>query len=160
VVDEAFIQPAEVRAITGLTLAALAQLRYQDSGNQPSSSAFHSAIDSADILVIPVFNAGDAALEVIALLDTLRHEGGHAADLADRAVLLRLTDGRPENLHITARVDEIITASGVKAVFPIPYDVHIAERDQLTLAKLAHPTRVALTAAAAAIVRSLQSTVR
>jgi MinD-like ATPase involved in chromosome partitioning or flagellar assembly len=135
-------------------------IRVMDSGNQPSSPAFHSAIDTADILVIPVFNAGDAALEAIALLDTLRNEGGHAADLADRAVLLRLTDGRPEKPRITARVDEIITASGIAEVFPIPYDDHIAERDQLTLAKLAHPTRVALTAAAAAVVRSLQSTVR
>jgi MinD-like ATPase involved in chromosome partitioning or flagellar assembly len=135
-------------------------VRVMDSGNQPSSSAFHSAVDRADILVIPMFDAGDAALEAIALLDTLRSEGGRAAHLADRAVLLRLTDGRPENPRITARVDEIITASGITEVFPIPYDAHIAERDQLTLAKLALPTRVALIAAAAAIVRSLQTTVR
>ena len=135
-------------------------IRVMDSGNQPSSPAFHAAVETADILVIPTFNAGDAALEAIALLNTLRTSGGHAAELADRAILLRLADGRPEIPHITERVDELVATSGIRQVFTIPYDEHIAERDQLSLEKLAEPTQRALVTAAAALVRSLQTTVR
>lgn len=134
-------------------------VRVMDSGNQPSSSAFQAAVAAADILVVPIFNAGDAALEAAALLDALKASGGHAAELATRAVVVRLHDGRPENDQVVARVDRILTSYGITHVHTIPFDPHIAERGQLTLGKLAQPTRHAFTAAAADIVRSLQSTV-
>ncbi|MDJ0379158.1 hypothetical protein [Cryobacterium sp. PH31-L1] len=135
-------------------------IRVMDSGNQPSSSAFQGAVDTADALVIPVFNAGDAVLEAVALLDVLRSAGGKAASLADHATILRLTDGRPENQQVVERVDQIIADAGVEQVFTIPYDPHIAERGQITLSHLAPPTRRAFAAAAAGVVRTLQATVR
>jgi len=135
-------------------------IRVMDSGNQPSSSAFQGAVDTADALVIPVFNAGDAVLEAVALLDVLRSAGGKAASLADHATILRLTDGRPENRQVVDRVDQIIEDVGVEQVFTIPYDPHIAERGQITLDHLAPSTRRAFAAAAAGVVRTLQATVR
>ena len=135
-------------------------IRVMDSGNQPSSAAFTGAVDTADALVIPLYNAGDAALEALALLDELKAAGGHRADLARRAIILRLSDGRPENSQVVARVDRIIAGSGVELVFTIPFDPHIAERGQLTLSNLAAPTRSAFTAAAAGAIRALQTAVR
>jgi MinD-like ATPase involved in chromosome partitioning or flagellar assembly len=135
-------------------------IRVMDSGNQPSSSAFQAAVEMTDILVVPTFDAGDAALEAAALLDTLRHAGGKSAALADTATVLRLHDGRPENPQVIKRVDSILRSHGIGHVHTIPYDAHIAERGQLSLAKLAAPTRRAITAAAADVVTTLQSNVR
>jgi MinD-like ATPase involved in chromosome partitioning or flagellar assembly len=134
-------------------------LRIMDSGNQPSSPAFEGAVHTADALIIPLYNAGDAALEAVALLDSLTAAGGKSDELAANAVLLRLSDGRPENAHVVARVDRILERSGAR-VFDIPYDSHIAERGELTLSHLAESTRCAFTSAAAGIVRALQITVR
>ncbi|MGV8970707.1 MAG: ParA family protein [Rhodoglobus sp.] len=135
-------------------------IRIMDSGNQPSSAAFQAAVDTADALVIPIFNAGDAALEAAALIDTLRNAGGKSAQLAENAIVVRLQDGRPENPQVVARVDRILTGYGIRHIHAIPYDPHIAERGQLTLAKLAAPTHHAFAAAAADVVRTLQNTVR
>jgi MinD-like ATPase involved in chromosome partitioning or flagellar assembly len=135
-------------------------IRVMDSGNQPSSTAFQAAVEMTDILVVPTFDAGDAALEAAALLDTLRQAGGKSAALADTAIVLRLHDGRPENLQVIKRVDSILSSHGIEHVHTIPYDAHIAERGQLSLAKLAAPTRRAITAAAADVVTTLQTNVR
>lgn len=135
-------------------------LRVMDSGNQPSSTAFRAAIETTDVLVIPIFNAGDAALEAAGLLDTLRAAGGKSARLADSAIVVRLHDGRPENPQVVKRVDSILASNGVAHVHTIPYDAHIAERGQLSLAKLASPTHQAITAAAADVVAALQINVR
>ena len=135
-------------------------IRVMDSGNQPSSTAFQAAVDMTDILVVPTFDAGDAALEAAALLDALRKAGGKSAALAETAIVLRLHDGRPENPHVIKRVDSILSSHGIGHVHSIPYDPHIAERGQLSLAKLAAPTHRAITAAAADVVTTLQSNVR
>lgn len=135
-------------------------IRVMDSGNQPSSTAFKAAIDTADVLVIPIFDAGDAALEAAGLLDTLRAAGGISAQLADSAIVVRLHDGRPENPQVIKRVDGILKSYGLTHVHTIPYDPHIAERGQLSLAKLAAPTHQAITAAAADVVAALQLIVR
>lgn len=134
-------------------------IRIMDSGNQPSSPAFEGAVETADAIVIPLYNAGDAALEAVALLDSLKATGGRGAQLAANAILLRLADGRPENHQVVERVNRILERSGAR-VFDIPYDAHIAERGELSLANLALPTRRAFTAAAAGVVRVLQNTVR
>lgn len=150
---------SDVKAVAGV-IDRFYGIRIMDSGNQPSSAAFSGATDTADTLVIPMYNAGDAALEALALLDGLRAAGGHGADLARRAIILRLSDGRPENPQVVARVDRIIAGSGVAHAYDIPYDPHIAERGQLTLGNLAAPTRRAFTAAAAGVIRSLQAAIR
>lgn len=135
-------------------------IRVMDSGNQPSSSAFHAAVAAADVLVIPILNAGDAALEAAALLDVLRSAGGRAGELAATAIVVRLQDGRPENPHVVDRVDRILASYGITHIHLIPYDPHIAERGQLTLSKLAPQTRRAFTATAADVVATLKTTVR
>ena len=135
-------------------------IRIMDSGNQPSSSAFHGAVGSADLLVIPVLNAGDAALEAIALLAKLRTMGGKAARIADRAIIVRSSDGRPESPRVVDRVDQILADAGLTDIHTIPYDPHIAERGEITLDKLHPATRDAFTAAAATAIRTLAGTVR
>lgn len=135
-------------------------VRVMDSGNQPSSSAFQGALETADALVIPVLNAGDAVLEAVALLEELRAAGGKAAILAGNAIIIRLTDGRPEHPQVVEQVARIIDSANVRQVFEVPYDAHIAERGQLTLNSLAPATRQAFTAAAAGVVSYLQHSIR
>ena len=135
-------------------------IRVMDSGNQPSSSAFQGAVETADLLVIPILNAGDAALEAIGLISKLRAMGGKAAYIADRAIIVRSSDGRPENANIVDKVEQVLAEAGVSEVHTIPYDAHIAERGEITLDNLKSATRDAFTAAAAAVIRSLQTTAR
>lgn len=132
-------------------------IRVMDSGNQPSSSAFQAAVATADALVVPVFNSADSVLEAIDLLDLLRSSGAHAAQLAENAVIIRITDGRPEYPQIVERLDRLITGARVREVHAVPFDQHIAERGQITLDKLSPAARRAFTAATAAVVRSLQA---
>jgi hypothetical protein len=131
-----------------------------DSGNQPSSSAFAGAVATADALVVPVYNTGDAVIEALNLLAELRAQGGKAAELARRATLLRLTDGRPESPAVVERVDQMVEDAGFAGQFAIPFDPHIAERSQISLGRLAPHTMRAFTSAAAGVVRALQNTVR
>ena len=135
-------------------------IRVMDSGNQPTSSAFTGALERTDVLAVPLMNAGDSVLEAIQLLDELRAQGGRAAHLADTAIAIRITDGRPEQSAVRDEVTRLLTAAGVAHVHEIPYDAHIAERGQLTLAALQPATRDAFTAAAATVVQTLQSTAR
>ncbi|MEB0000125.1 hypothetical protein QN345_01715 [Cryobacterium sp. 10I1] len=134
-------------------------IRVMDSGNVTTSSAFQGAVSVADVLVIPVMNAGDSVLEAIQLLEELRAAGGQPQRLADTAIAIRLTDGRPENKAVTDEVARLLTQAGVTSLHEVPYDAHIAERQQITLAKLAPATRDAFAAAAAAVVISLKNTV-
>ena len=130
-------------------------IRVMDSGNQPSSSAFQGALAATNVLVVPVVNAGDSTLEAVRMLDGLREVGGHAAEVAGRAVIVRVTDGRPESAAINAEIARIMAAAGAAAVCDLPYDSHIAERGQLTLANLESSTRNALTHIAATVVGAL-----
>jgi MinD-like ATPase involved in chromosome partitioning or flagellar assembly len=133
-------------------------IRVMDSGNQSSSDAFDGAVQTADALVIPVLNAGESVFEALALLERLRSRGGRAAALAGRAVILRLTDGRPEHPQVLERINRIIDGAGAAHVFAVPYDAHIAERGQLTLSSLDPATYRVFAAAAASIVRSISAT--
>lgn len=132
-------------------------VRVMDSGNQPSSSAFTAALEVTDALVIPVLNSADSVLEAIALLEHLRAAGGRTRRLADSAVVIKLTDGRPEPTQLVRRLESIIKKANVGMVCSVPYDEHIAERGQITMDKLAPATREAFVTAAASVVRSLQS---
>ncbi|MBM7470547.1 nucleotide-binding protein [Subtercola frigoramans] len=135
-------------------------IRVMDSGNQPTSSAFQGAVSVADALVIPVMNAGDSTLEAIRLLTELRAAGGPAAALANRAIAIRLIDGRPENAAVTDEVTRLLTEAGISTIHDIPYDRHIAERGQITLATLTPATADAFTSAAATVVKTLQTAAR
>ena len=134
-------------------------IRVMDSGNQPTSSAFQGAVETADVLVVPLLNAGDAALEALALLDELHRAGGHAAELARRAIIVRLTDGRPEAAHVTERIGRLLDRAKPAAVYEIPFDPHLAERGQITVEKLAPATAAAFTRLAAGVVDVLKTAV-
>lgn len=131
-------------------------IRVMDSGNQPSSSAFEGAVETADALVIPVLNSADVVLEAVALLQQLRASGPKGRALADTATVIRLTDGRPENPQLVEHLTRLIYEQNVANAFTIPYDPHIAERGPITIAKLSPATRAAFTAATAGIIRTLQ----
>ncbi|MBF4624936.1 ATPase [Clavibacter sp. VKM Ac-2872] len=155
------------RELTGDDVIGVARLideyyavRVMDSGNQPSSSAFRGAIEVTDVLVVPVLNAGDAVLEAVALLDFLRELGGHAAMLADNAVIIRLHDGRPEDPAVVARIDRILGDARPAQIFTVPYDAHIAERGPISLASLDPVVARAFTAATAGVVQRLAHAVR
>jgi MinD-like ATPase involved in chromosome partitioning or flagellar assembly len=130
-------------------------IRVMDSGNQPTSSAFEGALAATDVLVVPVVNAGDSTLEAVRMLDGMKDSGGHAADLAARAIVVRVTDGRPESDAINAEVARVMTAAGAAAICDLPYDAHIAERGQVTLGNLDAATKEALTRIAATVVGAL-----
>jgi cellulose biosynthesis protein BcsQ len=134
-------------------------IRVMDSGNQPTSSAFQGAVSVADVLVIPMTNAGDSAKQVLRLLKELRAAGGKPKRLAENAIALRITDDRPQLPHVRDEITRLLEAFGIASVFDIPYDAHIAARQQISLAELTPATRDAFTAAAAAVVTSLNNSV-
>ena len=135
-------------------------IRIMDSGNQGSSSAFAGALETADVLVVPILNSGDSALEGISMVQRLAAMGGREADLARHAVVLRLSDGRPELPWVVEGVDKLLADAGIRHVVNIPYDEHIADRGQITIEKLSPPTYRAFAAATAAIVQALHINVR
>ncbi|WP_123507617.1 hypothetical protein [Frondihabitans sp. PhB188] len=134
-------------------------IEVMDSGNVPTSPAFQGAVSVADILVIPVMNSGDSVLQAIEVLEELRNGSEHARVLAANAIAVRLKDGRPESPAVAEEVARLLHDAGVTQLHEVPYDAHIAERGQLTVGKLTPATRDALAAAAAGVVRSLQTIV-
>jgi MinD-like ATPase involved in chromosome partitioning or flagellar assembly len=132
-------------------------IRVMDSGNQYSSSAFAGAVETADVLVIPTMNSQDSIRDAVELLSFLEnHEDPQARALAKTAVIVRLSDGRPEIK--VERYLEALHAAGVDPgrVFSVPYDAHIAERGQISLGKLSQATREAFTVASAGVINQLQ----
>lgn len=132
-------------------------VRVMDSGNQYTSPVFEAAVAAADVLVIPTLNATDTATQALALLDELRAQGGHAAELADRAVVLVLTDGRKETPEVTEAVAQALAQARVGEILSIPFDSHLAERGQITLSQIHPNTYQAFVAAGAAVIRALDS---
>lgn len=153
------LMAADVVAVSGL-IDEFYAIRVMDSGNQPSSSAFLGAVEVADVLVVPVLNAGDAVLEAVALLEHLRSMGPKGEALADGAIIVRLTDGRPENAKVLTRIDRILTDARPAHVLHVPYDAHIAERGQISLASLQEPTLRAFIGIAERVVERLVAIVR
>lgn len=159
--------PGDRRALTGDDVRRIAALtdtyypmRVMDSGNQPTSSAFHGAIDVADVLVIPVLDAMPGWQGAMQLLRHLHQVGGHAADLARNAIIVRMHDGRPEDRDVIAYGDQLIDNAGIQHVFHVPFDPHIADRTTLTFSRLAPATTDAITLLTAAIVQQLNQNVR
>lgn len=127
-------------------------IRVMDTGNQYSSGPFGAAVDVADVLVIPTMLAQDAVSEALELLEFLEHQGAEAARLARTAVVVMMSDGRPE--FKPSRLKKQFMDKGIAEdhIYSVPYDAHVAERGALTLDKLAPATRQALTAIAAGVV--------
>lgn len=153
--DRRALSRDDVIAVSGV-IDSFYGMRIMDSGNQTSSSAFAGALDTADALVVPVLESGDAVFEAVSMLERLRERGGHHAELAERAIILRLTDGRPVHPQASERIDRVIARAGAAHVFSVPYDAHIAERGELSLGRLAPQTYRVFAAAAASIVSSVR----
>lgn len=157
--DRAPLSGAEVHRITH-KLDEFYPVRVMDSGNQPSSSAFQGALDYTDVLVIPVLDALDALQGAMQLLRHLHQLGGHAAQLARSAIVVRTHDGRPEDREVSAYADELIEQAGISAVYHLPIDRHIAERTALSYGQLAPATTDAVTRLTAGIVDHLNKFIR
>lgn len=130
-------------------------VRIMDSGNQPSSSAFEGAVTRADVLVVPVMEAIDSLAAAQQMIRHLHRLGGHAADLARNAIILRIRDARGASTEATTLVDDSLTSTHVGEVIDVPWDAHIAQRSTITLNNLRPATVQAYTRAAAAIVHQL-----
>lgn len=131
-------------------------MRVMDSGNQYTSPVFRAAVEAADVLVIPTLNAADTATKALELLDSLRAQGGHAAQLARTAVVLVLTDGRVEIPAVTEGVTQALAQAQVGQILSIPFDAHLAQRGEITLSQLHPDTYRAFVAAGAAVIRALE----
>jgi MinD-like ATPase involved in chromosome partitioning or flagellar assembly len=127
-------------------------IRVMDTGNQYSSGPFGAAVEVADVLVIPTMLAQDAVSEALELLEFLERQGADAARLARTAIVVMMSDGRPE--FKPSRLKKQFMDKGIAEdhIYSVPYDAHVAERGALTLDKLAPATRHALTAIAAGVV--------
>ncbi|CAM98462.1 conserved hypothetical protein (plasmid) [Clavibacter michiganensis subsp. michiganensis NCPPB 382] len=148
----------DVRAVMAKT-GEFYKIRVLDTGNDATSAAFLAAVEAADVLVIPVMGAADSAEHALRLVEGLREGDAHARELAASAIAVRLVDGRTEYPEIVERVDESLAQAGVRRLFTIPYDQHIADRGELTLSRLRPATRDAFTFAAAAVIETLNSVV-
>lgn len=133
-------------------------LRLMDSGNVYTSSAFTGALESSDALLVPMMNATDSMGEAVELFEYLReHPDSHFQDLASRAIIVRVSDGRPEN-KVERLVKDFQYRTGIsdERMFTLPFDAHLAERGPITLAKLAPATQSALLRISAALIVQLQ----
>lgn len=157
--DRAALTGADVHRITH-KLDEFYPVRVMDTGNQPSSSAFHGALDFTDVLVIPVLDALDALQGAMQLLRHLHQLGGQAQYLAQNAIVVRTHDGRPEDGEISVYADELIAQAGIRAVYQVPVDRHIAERTALSYGQLAPATTDAITRLTAGIVAQLNTELR
>lgn len=154
-------------ALTGESVQRMAALtdtyypvRVMDSGNQPTSDAFHGALEVTDVLVIPVLDALDALNGAMQLLRHLHKLGGRAAELARTAIIVRMHDGRAEDTEVRAYADQLVETAGVAAVMHVPFDPHIAERTTLSFGRLKPATTAAITQLTAVIVSQLTAALR
>lgn len=142
----------DVARVAGL-IDSFYELRVMDSGAQTSSSAFRGALEVTDALVIPVLRSADAVLAALALLDQLRVSG--RGDLVETATIVRVTDGRPEQPAVVARLNGLIADAGAARVIDVPFDRHIAERGPLSLDRLSPAASDAHLRLASAVVDAL-----
>ncbi|MFK0042393.1 ParA family protein [Paenarthrobacter sp. NPDC090517] len=136
-------------------------IRAMDSGNVYTSSAFAGALATSDALLVPMMNASDSMGEAVELFHFLEsHDDPHFRELANRAIVVRVSDGRPE-YKVERLVKDFMHQTGVAEdrMFTVPYDAHLAERGAITLDKLAPATRAAFVRIAAALVVQLQDAV-
>lgn len=128
-------------------------IRLMDSGNQYTSSAFAGAVRTADMLIIPTMNSADSIFDALDLIDFLRNsQDPHQRMLAETALVVRLSDGRPELK--AQRVLSYFHDKGIPddRIFEVPFDRHIADRDEINVKFLDAKTRDAFALIGAAAV--------
>jgi MinD-like ATPase involved in chromosome partitioning or flagellar assembly len=123
-----------------------------DTGNNPRAANFLAAIESADMLVIPVRWTADVVVSAGRLIDQLRASGYE--DLVSRAVTV-VTGAAPPRDQSAEQTDEWRRwyAEQTAAVVSIPYDRHLAVGDAIVYGDLAASTRRAYLRLAAEVVR-------
>lgn len=123
-----------------------------DTGNNPRATNFLAAVESADMLVIPVRWTADVVVSAGRLVDQLR-ANGHA-DLVSRAVTV-VTGSPVPRAQSGEQVLEWQRwyAEQTAAVVTVPYDRHLAVGDAIVYGDLASATRRAYLRLAAAVSR-------
>lgn len=123
-----------------------------DTGNNPRAANFLAAIESADMLVIPVRWTADVVVSAGRLIDQLRANGHE--DLVDRAVTV-VTGASATRAQPLEQVQQWQRwyAEQTAAVVTIPYDRHLAVGDAIVYGDLAAATRRAYLRLAAEVSR-------
>lgn len=123
-----------------------------DTGNNPRAANFLAAIESADMLVIPVRWTADVVVSAGRLIDQLR-ANGHG-DLVSRAVTV-VTGASAPRAQSLEQVEQWQRwyAEQTAAVVTIPYDGHLAVGDAIVYGDLTSATRRAYLRLAASVSR-------
>ena len=130
-----------------------------DTGNNPSHPAYLAALRTADAAVLPCLVSIDALAGLEEVLAVMRADGGQVGapdGLLSRLVVVLSHDGGPEDPDIAAAVRVRLAELGVGAVVEVPFDPAIRLGGEITLSQLSEASTRAWTAAAAAVVKSLE----
>lgn len=123
-----------------------------DTGNNPRAANFLSAIESADLLVIPVRWTADVVISAGRLIDQLR-ANGHG-DLVSRAVTVVTGNTAPQPGQ-AGQVEQWRAwyAEQTAAVVEVPFDRHLAAGEEIVYGDLRPATRRAYLRVAAEVAR-------
>ena len=130
-----------------------------DTGNNPGHPAYLAALRTADAAVLPCLVSIDALAGLEEVLAVMRADGGQVGapdGLLSRLVVVLSHDGGPEDPDISAAVSKRLAELGVGAVVEVPFDPAIRLGGEITLSQLSEASTRAWTAAAAAVVKSLE----
>lgn len=121
-----------------------------DTGNNPRATNFLAAIESADMLVIPLRWTTDVVVSAGRLVDQLRANG--YGELVSRAVTVVTGNSVPR----AQSVEQVLEwqrwyEEQTAAVVTVPYDRHLAVGDAIVYGDLAAATRRAYLRLAAAV---------
>lgn len=129
-----------------------------DTGNVPHSDVFSAVLERADVLVIPVVPRAD----VVNLARSLVYDlvsSPKTADLAKRAVLVNVDDGRAPTSGLNAEiVEERFAELGVETAVRVPFDKAIGDGGPITVNDFSRDSIVAWTDVAAAVVSAVAVT--
>lgn len=126
-----------------------------DTGNVPHSDVFSAVLERADVLVIPVVPRADVVNLARSLIYDLA-SSPKTADLAKRAVLVNVDDGRSPTTGLTAEiVEERFAELGVETAVRVPFDKAIGDGGPITVNDFSRDSIVAWTDVAAAVVSAV-----
>ena len=136
-----------------LAVLRVLQLHYgiilADTGTGISNSTMHGVLGEADALIVVAAPAQDAVRSAVATLQWLTAHGYR--DLVARTVIV-LNWTRPgASMVDPVAVAGVFTSIGVRAVHPIPFDLHLAEGGSIEMSLLRRDTRRAYLELAAVV---------
>ncbi|MCK6210567.1 ParA family protein [Georgenia sp. EYE_87] len=128
-----------------------------DSGNNPHSDAFCAAVSTADVLLLPVQVSAVPFLDMVDVLTAVRAMGEHGRHLSAKPLIVVNDDGRPKPADASHRVRrelERLAREGA-TVLEVPFDPHLAEGGEITLASLSDRSLRAWTRVGSAVIAQL-----